>query len=125
MKVVIQVPCLNEESTLASVLESLPTHIDVVEYALSIGADIVVNTDGDNQYPGDRIGDLVAPIVAGEADIVMGDRQTHTIEHFSPFKKTMQRFGSWVVNRAAGTKLPGAAIGVRCAVSVGLLLPMA
>ena len=158
MKVVIQVPCLNEESTLASVLEALPTHIDGVdhleiviiddgstdrtvevarehgvthvvrharnmglarsfrdgvEYALSIGADIVVNTDGDNQYPGDRIADLVAPIIAGTADIVMGDRQTHTIEHFSPFKRTMQRFGSWVVNKAAGTELPDAASGFR------------
>lgn len=158
VKVVIQIPCLNEESTLASVLEALPTQIegvdemhiviiddgstdrtvevarehgvhhivrharnqglarsfrDGVEYALSIGADIVVNTDGDNQYPGDRIADLVAPIVAGKADIVMGDRQTHTIEHFSPFKKAMQRFGSWVVNRAAGTDLPDAASGFR------------
>jgi len=158
VKVVIQIPCLNEESTLASVLKALPTHIegvdelhiviiddgstdrtlevarehgvthivrharnqglarsfrDGVEYSLSIGADIVVNTDGDNQYPGDRIADLVTPIVAGKADIVMGDRQTHTIEHFSPFKKAMQRFGSWVVNRAAGTDLPDAASGFR------------
>ncbi|GGL28980.1 glycosyl transferase [Phycicoccus endophyticus] len=86
---------------------------DGVDYALSHGADIVVNTDGDNQYPQDRIGDLVAPIVAGEADITIGDRQTHKIEHFSGFKKFMQRFGSWVVNQAAGTDLPDAASGFR------------
>lgn len=86
---------------------------DGVEYALAHGADIVVNTDGDNQYPQSRIGDLVQPILRGEADIVIGDRQTQTIAHFSPFKKLMQRFGSWVVNRAAGTKLPDAASGFR------------
>ncbi|PKQ27371.1 MAG: glycosyl transferase [Actinobacteria bacterium HGW-Actinobacteria-4] len=158
MKLVIQVPCLNEEQTLPLVLESMPTSIsgidtidivviddgstdrtvevarahgvthivrhtgtmglarsfrDGIEYALSLGADIVVNTDGDNQYPQARIGDLVTPIVEGRADIVIGDRQTHTIAHFSPFKKVMQRFGSWVVNRAAGTALPDAASGFR------------
>ena len=86
---------------------------DGVEYALANGADIVVNTDGDNQYPQERIVDLVAPILAGEADIVIGDRQTQTIKHFSPFKKFMQRMGSWVVNMAAGTKLPDAASGFR------------
>ena len=86
---------------------------DGVDYALAQGADVVVNTDGDNQYPQDRIGDLVAPIIAGEADIVIGDRQTHTIAHFSPFKKLMQKFGSWVVNRAAETRLPDAASGFR------------
>ena len=86
---------------------------DGVEYALAHGADIVVNTDGDNQYPQDRIGDLVAPILRGEAEIVIGDRQTATIAHFSPFKKMMQRLGSWVVNRAAGTRLPDAASGFR------------
>ncbi len=158
MKLIIQIPCLNEEGTLASVLESIPTQIDGidvieilviddgssdrtvdvavvhgvhhiishtsrmglarsfrdgVDFAMSHGADIVVNTDGDNQYPQARIGDLVAPILAGTADIVIGDRQTHTIEHFSVFKKVMQRFGSWVVNQAAGTKLPDAASGFR------------
>lgn len=158
MKLIVQIPCLNEEETLPSVLESIPREIpgidtieilviddgstdktvevaqalgvehvishtyrmglarsfrDGVDYALAHGADIVVNTDGDNQYPQNRIGDLVAPILAGEADIVIGDRQTHTIAHFSPFKKLMQRFGSWVVNRAAGTELPDAASGFR------------
>ena len=62
---------------------------DGVDYALAHGADIVVNTDGDNQYPQDRIGDLVAPILARDADIVIGDRQTSTIAHFSPFKRVM------------------------------------
>jgi len=158
VKLIVQIPCLNEEATLASVLSTIPRtlpgideleilviddgsddrtvevarengvhHIishtrrmglarsfrDGVDYALSHGADIVVNTDGDNQYPQERIGDLVQPILDGVADIVIGDRQTHTISHFSPFKKIMQRFGSWVVNQAAGTELPDAASGFR------------
>jgi len=86
---------------------------DGVDYALQHGADIVVNTDGDNQYPQDRIGDLVQPILHGRADIVIGDRQTKTIEHFSPFKKLMQSVGTAVVNFAAETKLPDAASGFR------------
>lgn len=86
---------------------------DGVDYALKHGADIVVNTDGDNQYPQARIGDLVQPIIAGTADIVIGDRQTATVTHFSPFKKAMQRFGSWIVNKAAGTQIPDAASGFR------------
>lgn len=86
---------------------------DGVDYALKHGADIVVNTDGDNQYPQERIKDLVKPIVDGEADIVIGDRQTDTIAHFSGFKKIMQNFGSWVVNKAAGTNLPDAPSGFR------------
>ncbi|MDR1426889.1 MAG: glycosyltransferase family 2 protein [Bifidobacteriaceae bacterium] len=86
---------------------------DGVDDALAHGADIVVNTDGDNQYPQERIGDLVQPILRGEADMVVGDRQTATIAHFSPFKKAMQRVGSGVVNRAAGTRLPDAASGFR------------
>ncbi|MBW3080029.1 glycosyltransferase family 2 protein [Bifidobacterium saguinibicoloris] len=86
---------------------------DGVDYALKHGADIVVNTDGDNQYPSERIGDLVRPIIEGRADIVVGDRQTATIKEFSPFKRLMQRFGSWVVNRAAGTHIPDAASGFR------------
>ena len=86
---------------------------DGVDYAMTHGADIVVNTDGDNQYPQARISDLVQPIVRGTADVVIADRQTQTIEHFSPFKRQMQRFGSHVVNRAAGTNLPDAASGFR------------
>lgn len=86
---------------------------DGVDYALSHGADIVVNTDGDNQYPQERIPDLLAPVIAGEADIAIADRQTAKIAHFSAFKKTMQRVGSDVVNLAAGTQLPDAASGFR------------
>lgn len=86
---------------------------DGVNYALAYGADIVVNTDGDNQYPQKRIDDLVQPIIDGAADIVIGDRQTSKISHFSPFKKLMQRFGSYIVNSAAGTTLPDAASGFR------------
>lgn len=86
---------------------------DGVHYALAHGADIVVNTDGDNQYPQERIGDLVRPIIDGEADMVIGDRQTHQIAHFSRFKKLMQRFGTYIVNQAAGSSLPDAASGFR------------
>jgi glycosyltransferase involved in cell wall biosynthesis len=158
VKLFIQIPCLNEETTLPSVLESMPTEIDGideieiliiddgstdrtvevaksygvthfvrhttnmglarsfrdgVDYALLNGADIVVNTDGDNQYPQSMIPELVQPIIRGEAEIVVGDRQTKTIEHFSAFKKTMQRLGSWVVSQAAGLDLPDAASGFR------------
>jgi len=158
MKLVVQIPCYNEESTLPLVLESIPKMIpgideiivlimddastdrtveiarahgvqhfvlhagnvglgrqfhDGIEKALELGADIVVNTDGDNQYPQDRIGDLVQPILAGTADIVIADRQTQKIAHFSPFKKFLQRIGSAVVNKAAGTNLPDAASGFR------------
>ncbi|WP_369824422.1 glycosyltransferase family 2 protein [Cellulosimicrobium sp. CUA-896] len=74
---------------------------DGVDYALKHGADIVVNTDGDNQYPQESITELVQPLLRGEADIAIGDRQTATIAHFSPFKKLMQRIGSQVVNFAA------------------------
>ncbi len=86
---------------------------DGVDYALKHGADIVVNTDGDNQYPQERIADLIKPIIDGDADIVIGDRQTSKVAHFSPFKKLMQRVGSSVVNFAAGTELPDAASGFR------------
>ncbi len=156
-KVIVQIPCLNEEVTLPLVLESIPKKIpgvdleiliiddgstdktveiakkhgvkhfvlhrrnmglarsfqDGVNKALELGADIVVNTDGDNQYPQEKIADLIKPIIDGKAEIVIGDRQTQKIAHFSPFKKFMQRFGSYVVNKAAGTKLPDAASGFR------------
>jgi glycosyltransferase involved in cell wall biosynthesis len=86
---------------------------DGVNYALAHGADIVVNTDGDNQYPQARIPDLIQPILDGVADIVIADRQTSKIAHFSPLKKLLQRFGSYIVNKAAGTDLPDAASGFR------------
>ena len=86
---------------------------DGILKALELGADIVVNTDGDNQYPQERISDLVRPILDDKADIVIGDRQTHKIEHFSLFKKLLQRLGSAVVNKAAATRLPDAVSGFR------------
>jgi glycosyltransferase involved in cell wall biosynthesis len=94
---------------------------DGVDYALAHGADVVVNTDGDNQYPQDRIPDLVTPVIEGRADIVIADRQTATIAHFSPFKKLMQRVGSRVVNFAADTQLPDAASGFRAYSRASLL----
>lgn len=158
MKLVVQIPCLNEEATLPLVLKSIPKKVpgidevivlviddgsndqtirvakehgvkyfvhhignqglsrsfhDGVLKALELGADIVVNTDGDNQYPQARIGDLVKPVLEGRADIVVADRQTHSIEHFSWFKKFLQRFGSAVVNKVSGTDLPDAVSGFR------------
>jgi glycosyltransferase involved in cell wall biosynthesis len=86
---------------------------DGIRAALDLGADIIVMTDGDNQYPQESIPDLVAPIVAGRADVVIGDRQTQTIEHFSPFKKFLQRFGTYVLNTAANTDVPDATTGFR------------
>jgi glycosyltransferase involved in cell wall biosynthesis len=158
VKLVVQVPCLNEETTLPLVFALMPRSIpgiDSIEFlivddgstdrtvevaaslgvtefvhhtrnmglgqsfrdgarrALELGADILVNTDGDNQYPSERIPDLVRPILLGEADIVVGDRQTDTIPHFSLLKKRLQRIGSGVVNLAAGTEIPDAASGFR------------
>jgi hypothetical protein len=81
--------------------------------ALELGADILVNTDGDNQYPQAKIAELVQPILRGEADIVIADRQTHRVEHFSTGKKIMQKLGSKVVNLAAGTNVPDAVSGFR------------
>lgn len=86
---------------------------DGLDYCLSHGADIIVNTDGDNQYPQQDITKLVKPILDKKAEIVIADRQTHKIEHFSLTKKFFQKFGSWIVNKAAGTKLPDAASGFR------------
>lgn len=158
MKLVIQIPCLNEATTLPLVLASIPKHIkgideivvliiddgsrdetvaiakalgvthfvhhnctqglgrsfrDGVVAALQLGADILVNTDGDNQYPQEKMAELVKPILDGDADIVIADRQTHKIAHFSTTKKLLQRFGSRVVSIAAGTDLPDAASGFR------------
>ena len=158
MKLVIQIPCLNEEQTLPAVLQSIPRRIagvdeiiilvindgstdktvevakehgvthfvhhignkglaqsfkDGVAYSLKIGADIVVNTDGDNQYPQAKIGELIAPIIAGTADMVIADRQVKTIEHFSRGKKFFQWLGTKVLNAAAGTQVPDAPSGFR------------
>ncbi len=158
MKLIIQIPCLNEEKTLPPTLADLPRHVegfDHVEWlviddgstdatirtarehgvdhivrltnnkglaagfqagldaCLKLGADVIVNTDADNQYQGSSIHDLVQPIVAGTADMVIGDRQTDDIEHFSPLKKRLQNLGSWVVRQASGTDVPDATSGFR------------
>lgn len=84
-----------------------------IDTALRLGADIIVNTDGDNQYPGDKIGDLIAPILARQADLVVGDRQPHTLQHFSPLKRFLQWLGSWVVRLASDTAIPDATSGFR------------
>jgi glycosyltransferase involved in cell wall biosynthesis len=81
--------------------------------SLELGADIIVMTEGDNQYKQERIPDLIQPILDGTADVVISDRLTHTIAHFSPAKKFFQRLGTWVLNRAAGTNVPDAISGFR------------
>ena len=86
---------------------------DGIMKALELKADIIVNTDGDNQYPQERIADLVQPIIRGEADLVIADRQVSNIEHFSAAKKLMQRVGTTILNIAAGTKVPDAPSGFR------------
>ena len=158
MKLIIQIPCLNEEDQLPATLADLPRHvagIDEVEWlvvddgstdrtvevarahgvdhivkltnnkglasafqagldaSLKLGADVIVNTDADNQYSADAIPALVAPIVAGRADMVIGDRRVRDIEHFSPTKKVLQRLGSWAVRQASGTDVPDATSGFR------------
>jgi glycosyltransferase involved in cell wall biosynthesis len=84
-----------------------------IDAALAAGADVIVNTDGDGQYEGEDISRLVAPIVANEADIVVGDRGVAENAHFSPFKRLLQRAGSGVVQRLAGTRVPDAVSGFR------------
>jgi glycosyltransferase involved in cell wall biosynthesis len=85
-----------------------------LDACLRLGADIVVNTDGDNQYPQADIPRLIAPILQNEADIVIGDRQVQkTVPHFSPLKKRLQQWGSWVVRLASGVKAPDATSGFR------------
>lgn len=86
---------------------------DGLDYALAHGADIIVNTDGDNQYPQDKIGELVKPILDNEAEIVIGDRETATLKHFSPMKRFLQKFGSHIVNLAAGTNVADTVSGFR------------
>ena len=84
-----------------------------VDEALRQGADIIVNTDADDQYCGDDIEKLVRPILDGMADIVIGARPIDETEHFSPLKKKLQHFGSWVVRRASKTDIPDAPSGFR------------
>ena len=84
-----------------------------LDAALRLGAGVVVNTDGDNQYPGEYIASLVAPILSGEADIVIANRQVAGIDHFSPLKKLLQKLGSWTVRTVSGTNVPDAPSGFR------------
>jgi glycosyltransferase involved in cell wall biosynthesis len=158
MKLIIQIPCLNEEEALPVTLADLPRDVpgfDVVEWlvvddgstdatvavarangvdhivrlttnkglaegfqagldaALKLGADVIVNTDADNQYRGSDIPALTGPILAGNADMVVGDRQVRTIDEFSGAKKLLQRLGSWVVRRASDTTVPDTTSGFR------------
>ncbi len=83
-----------------------------LDACLRLGADIIVNTDGDNQYAGNDIPKLVQPIIDGKAQIVIGDRQTHKIEHFSAFKKLLQKLGSRVVRQLSGTDIPDVVSGL-------------
>ncbi len=84
-----------------------------IDTALKLGADVIVNTDADNQYYGPDVVKLVGPIVAGHADMVVGDREVTGIEHFSPLKKTLQQLGSWVVRQASSTSVPDTTSGFR------------
>ncbi len=158
LKLIIQIPCYNEEHTLAQALGDLPDQIDGIdsietliindgsedrtievarrcgvdhvvdlggnrglavawsvgmEAALAQGADIIVNTDGDNQYVGPDVAKLVEPILRGEAQMVIGARSFERIEHFSWLKKRLQRLGSWAVTKFAGVRVPDATSGFR------------
>ena len=158
MKLLIQIPCLNEEENLEDVLKSVPRQIDGVsevkvvviddastdrtveiaeqhgvdfiirklrtkgladsfrlgqEFFLTSGFDILVNTDGDNQYNQEKIGDLVGPIVASKAALVIGDRGTWHLDHFRLGKRILQTLGSKVLSYAAGIRVPDAASGFR------------
>jgi glycosyltransferase involved in cell wall biosynthesis len=158
MKLIIQIPCFNEEGQLPVTLAALPRKVPgfasvewliiddgssdaTIEVArahgvdhvvrltnnkglaaafqagldagLKLGADVIVNTDADNQYEGSEIPRLVEPIVRGDADMVVGDRRVMTIEHFSAPKKLLQRLGSWVVRHASSTEVPDTTSGFR------------
>ena len=84
-----------------------------LDACLRLGADIIVNTDGDNQYPLADIPQLIAPVLAHKADIVVGDRQVHAVPHFSPLKRLLQQWGSWVVRQVSGLNVPDATSGFR------------
>jgi glycosyltransferase involved in cell wall biosynthesis len=84
-----------------------------LDACLKLGADVIVNTDADNQYYGPDVVKLVAPILEGRADMVVGDREVGNIAHFSPLKKTLQRLGSWVVRQASSTSVPDTTSGFR------------
>jgi glycosyltransferase involved in cell wall biosynthesis len=158
MKLIIQIPCLDEEESLPVTLADLPRVVpgfDTVEWlviddgstdatravarahgvdhivrltahqglaeafqagldaALKLGADVIVNTDADHQYRGADVAALTRPILAGEADMVVGDRHVMTVDGFSRTKRHLQRLGSWVVRRASHTDVPDTASGFR------------
>ena len=157
MKLVIQIPCLNESATICATIRDLPGAVEGIdeisvvviddgssdetgaiaaslgaivvrvpvtrglaaafsagiEAALTIGADIIVNTDGDNQYCGADVALLITPIVEGRADVVIGSRPIVTMQQFSLAKKVLQRAGSWVVRRLSGTSVEDATSGFR------------
>lgn len=157
-KLIIQIPCYNEEATLGVTLSELPRQlegVDVIEWlvvddgsmdatvevakaagvdhiislprnqglaaafktglraSIAVGADIVVNTDGDNQYCANEIGKLIRPVLAGECDIVVGARPIESIRHFSLVKKILQRLGSRVVSIVSARKIEDATSGFR------------
>jgi glycosyltransferase involved in cell wall biosynthesis len=158
LKLIIQIPAYNEESTIARTLAALPKRIDRIttietlliddgsadrtvevarktgvshvvsllthrglsgafvagiDAALRLGADIIVNTDADNQYRAEDIGKLIAPILDGRAEVVIGDRGVKNSAHMGPVKRFLQRFGSWAVGRAAGLEIPDVTSGFR------------
>src|SRR4030095_5015220 len=84
-----------------------------LDAALKLGADVIVNTDADNQYRGTDIVRLVQPILAGQADMVIGDRAPHRLQHFGFLKRALQQLGSWMVRQLSGTRVPDAASGFR------------
>jgi glycosyltransferase involved in cell wall biosynthesis len=158
MKLIVQIPCLNEEATLAATIRAIPREVagvgrveilvvddgstdrtsDVAREAgadyvvrhthnrglarafrtgldacLKLGADVIVNTDADNQYDAGAIPRLIAPVLAGAADIVIGDRQTRDVAHFSVTKRGLQAVGSAVVRRLSGVEVPDTVSGFR------------
>ncbi|GMQ77566.1 MAG: glycosyltransferase family 2 protein [Anaerolineae bacterium] len=158
VKLIVQIPCLNEADTLADALSGLPKAIEGIdiietmviddgsedntvavaealgvnhiyrhtrnlglaqtfatgiERSLALGADIIVNTDGDNQYPAESIPKLVDPVLRGRADIVIGDRQVDQSPHFSGLKKRLLGLGSWLVRTVSGTEVADAPSGFR------------
>jgi glycosyltransferase involved in cell wall biosynthesis len=98
----------------------LPNHLGLaagfvkgLEACIQQGADLIVNTDADNQYQAEDIQHLIEPIIAGRADIVVGDRGIAGLEQFSPLKRFLQRLGSWVIGKASGVQTPDATSGFR------------